>query len=708
MSLSFYVNKQFIPIYLILLIGAGILAFFSYRRLRDEFRMAWLLLFISLRTLLFFLIFSALFSLILELRFSKEEKPLVAVLLDSSGSMEQTENDSTRTAVAKRYINRKLLPHIGNQAGITFFLFSDNIYEQGDTAKVNKGATMIGTALERIATAQSRAPSAVFLLSDGRNTSGKDPVEVAERTTFPVYTVKIGDITAANNLHIAGLRVNPIVYKGDSVPLSVILSNSGPERKNVSLTLARKGNIVARRTIPAIEEGIEFPVQLDFVPTYEGIQSYEVSVAALDEETNTEDNRRNFSVRVLGKRKKVVLISHQLNWDYRFLREFLNSQQDIEPICYARISDTYFLIQHLKDTKSGALTIKALLSADIVILINPKGIEQKLYDAITKRVARDGTGLLIMGNKLPSFSSFKETYPLVLAGGTGTGDVIAVPTKEGFNSPLFRIQGDVPTTFPPLSNPLHVRMAKSPTTVYLEAKAKSGEASVPLFCAINFGSGKIAALPAENLWHWKTLPLATGSSQMLYNEVLNNLLKWLIARKEEERLVLYAEKTKLLWGEPLTVSAALYDEMMNPLEGGMIIIHVEHEGSAVADFTMKDVGGGNYEKALGVLEPGIYTVRAETRFPESIRATPSFSFQIEEQEIEKLNTEPDHLLLRNIAEASGGTCLETADPLTDIHLEPSLIQVQKRFHFGKGFVPFLLIAAIFFSELLLRKRKGLR
>lgn len=707
MAISLYLGKHFILLYLMLLIGAAVLAFFSYRRLRGEITTAWRSLFVGLRTLLFFLIFSALFSLVAQLRLTREEKPLVAVLLDCSHSMEQVSDGVSRSAVAKRYLHRTLLPYLGNRAEIAFFLFSDNIYERGDTAMVKGAATMIGTALEAATTAPPRVPSAVFLLSDGRNTSGRDPLEVAERCPFPIHTVKIGHIAAANNISISGLRVNPIVYRGDTVPVSVILSNSGPERRGVTIELSGDGTATSRKKLPSLEDGIELPVELSFVPEHAGIQDYEVEVGPFEDETNQEDNRRSFTVRVLEKRKKVALISYQLNWDYRFLRAFLKTQKDIEPSCFARVANDLFLIQLGKDTHRGAIREDAVLSADIVILINPEGIQERFYNDIVKRVAGNSAGLLIMGNRLPAFSSFKETYPLILAGGTRSGDAIAVPARDGSSGALFGSKETAPP-YPPLSDPLQVRMVKAGATVHLEARSESGERSLPLLSSIRYRQGSIAALSAENLWHWKTLSLATGANPLLYDEVMNNILKWLMPRRETERFVLYADRTKLLWGEPMTVSAALYDEMMKPLEGGTIVLRIERDGDTVAEYVLKDVGTGNYEREVGVLEPGTYTARARARFPESIRTTPSFSFVVEEQEIERLNTEPDHLLLRNIADASAGKCLQITDALTGIHLRSSPVSVKKGFHFGRGFLPLLLIAALFFSELLLRKMKGLR
>ncbi len=708
MAFSFYLNRLYTPFYLMLLIAAWVLSFLSYRSVRDELSKGWRMLFISLRCLLFFFVFSALFALTIQVRFRAEQEPNVAVLLDYSASMDESKQDSTRLSQAKHYMSHVLLPSIGNQAKVSFFLFSDNIYAHEDSTGLHRASTMIGTSIDKVSTLRSPALSALFLLSDGRNTSAKDPLAVAERSAFPIYTIGMGEPSVANNLRISGLRVNPVVYVGDSVPVSVILGNTGQEQKNISMELFHNGNTIARTPVPSIEAGIELPVQLLFVPEHEGIQRYEAMVESNAQETNTEDNRRSFSVRVLKKRKRVVLLCHQLNWDYRFLREFLTLQKDIEPYCAAMISNGQFLIQQRDGMQKGTLLKSSILPADVVILINPRGMKKQLFDAIVQDVSEKGTGLLIMGNRLPAFPSFIDHYPLLFANTTSPGDAVPVPTLDGHRSSILSIKGTVPDAFPPLSDPLPVRMAKPGATVYLETTPTNARAALPLFSSITCGNGRIAALSAENLWHWKTLPLANGSPQLLYETFLNNVFKWLIARRETERLVLSAERTQLLWGEPLTVSAGLYDDMGNPQEGGIISIRIEQDTATVAEFTMKDVGAGNYEKTIPPLSPGTYTLRAQTTYPPNIGSKPFFSFEVETREIEKLNTEPDHLLLRNIADASGGRFLTRADGLEDIHLAPAPILLERHVRFAQGFIPLLLIALIFFSELLLRKRKGLR
>ena len=710
MSIFFYLTKIYIPFYVLFLLAALVLSIISYRRIREELTKLWLTLYIILRTMVFFLIFSALFSLIIELRFSKREKPSVFVLLDSSGSMDIEKDGVSRKTEAIQLLKNKLIPSIETKADIRLLLFSDKIYVPADSLYLNKGTTIIGNVLKEASNIEEKPPSALFLISDGRSTAGEDPLEIAKRLSFPIFAVKIGKLMEENNVKISGLRVNPIVYRGDSVPVTVILSNSGVARKSVIIEIKKSGRVLDKEKISLLEAGIDYPVQLTFVPKKSGIENFEITISSYKDETNRDDNKRNFAVKVLKKRKMVVLLTYKLNWDYRFLRDFLMSQKEIEPVCYAQVNSKQFLIQHGKDEKRGNLNYETIINSDILILINPETIEQNLFSKITKRVYSEGMGLLLIGNRLPDFSEFRNVYPFVISGNPFSGDFEPIITQAGRNSPIFTTGRHLPSSLPPLSNPLRIKAVKPITEVYLEGE-KRGSINVPLFGSINYGKGKIAAFTAENVWHWKMLPFATKESPRLYDELMNNILKWLAVRKEEERVMLYMEKTKLLWGEPINLSVTLYDEMMKPLEGGIIVLRLKKDNEAVEDFMMKDVGEGNYEKSITMLEPGMYTMQAEVKFPEGMRNKPTLNFEIESQEIENLNRDPNHLLLDNISDASGGKSISSENVLQEVKrlaLKPLILFTRKKFYFGNNLFILLFISVLFLLELFLRKLKGLK
>ena len=708
MSIFFYLTKIYIPFYVLFLIAALVLSIITYRRIRDELTQLWLTLFIVIRTIVFFFIFSALFTVIIEFRFSREEKPTVLVLLDSSGSMDTEIEGISRKTEALNFLKNSLYPSYEKKTNIKLLYFSDRIYTPEDSTEINKGTTLIGDVLKLASTMEENPPSALFLISDGRNTAGNDPVEIAERLPFPVYSVKVGKIIEENNVKISGLRVNPIVYKEDTVPVTIILSNSGIIRKDVIVEIKRSGRVLGKEKIPLFESGVDYPVQLSFIPKKAGVENFEVIVSSFEHETNTEDNKKNFTVKVLKKRKAVVLLAFKLNWDFRFLRDFLSSQNYIDLVSFSKIRAHQFLIQYKEKETKGNLNYETILNSDILILINPKTIDKNLFNEILKKISQGGMGLLIIGNSVPDFQEFRNAYPFITSGNPLSGDFEPIITQIGLNSPIFKIDGNFPASLPPLSNPLRIKMSKPLTEVYLEGK-KKGSQNVPLFGGLNYGRGKIAAFTGENLWHWKMLSFAVKESPNLFDEFVNNIIRWLAVRKEEERVVLYMEKTKLLWGESITILTTLYDEMMNPTEGGIIVLHLKKDGKTIRDFMMKDTGKGNYEKSTSILEPGKYSIQAEVKFPKNIKNKPTLDFQIDSQEIENLNTEPNPLLLDNISEASGGTSITTEkETIGKLSLKPLILYKKSKIHFENSIFILLFISVFFLFELFLRKLKGLK
>lgn len=603
----------------------------------------------------------------------------------------------------------KLIPYLEKKADTKVFLFSDKIYTPEDSMKMNRGTTMIGNVLKEVSKTGKSTPQALFLISDGRNTAGEEPLGIADKLPFPVFSIKVGKITKKNNIGLESIRVNPIVYKEDSVPVTIIISNSGKERRNVTVYIKKNGRVLDKKRIPLLDIGTEHTTRLIFVPEKAGVENFEIEIGSYEGEENLQDNKRNFAVKVLKKRKTVVLLAYQLNWDYRFLMDFLKSQKDIEPIGFAKMGSNIFLVQNNDEKRKGKLDYEKIVHSDILILINPEAIDQKLFSSITGSIAKNGMGLLIIGNKIPDFSEFRNLYPFVVSGNCLTGDFEPSVTQFGFTSPLFKVNGYFPL-LPPLSNPLHIKMVKASTEVYLEAK-KSGSSNIPLFGSIMYGKGKIAAFTGENIWHWKMFPTVTEEKKGIYDVLMNNILKWLTIRKDEERIVLSMERTKLLWGEPVTISATLYDEMMKPVEGGIIALHLKKENEIIKDFLMDDVEMGNYEKTIGMLKPGTYSLQADVKFPEGLRTKPSLHFEITKQEIENLNTEPDSLLLNNISEASGGKLLShknISEELKRIQLKPIILSTQKKLMFGNNLFILLLISFIFFLEIFLRKTRGLK
>jgi Ca-activated chloride channel family protein len=142
------------------------------------------------------------------------ERASVMLLIDSSGSMQATDVRPTRLDAARNAARTFLgqVPSAVQVGVISYRGFVDTVQRpSGDREAtqsvldglVADGGTATGEALaaaipelKRVKGRDGRrAPGAIILLSDGRTTEGRDPVEVARlarREHIPVYTVALG------------------------------------------------------------------------------------------------------------------------------------------------------------------------------------------------------------------------------------------------------------------------------------------------------------------------------------------------------------------------------------------------------------------------------------------------------------------------------------------------------------------------------------
>jgi Ca-activated chloride channel family protein len=142
------------------------------------------------------------------------EKASVMLVTDASRSMEATDVEPNRLAAAQRAAQR-FLARVPKRLNVGLVGYSDAPQvvvapSTGDRNEVRAtlealtpdGGTATGDALDAALrafdaqrTAGRQPPAAIVLLSDGKTTAGRDPVEVARvagRRHIPIYTVALG------------------------------------------------------------------------------------------------------------------------------------------------------------------------------------------------------------------------------------------------------------------------------------------------------------------------------------------------------------------------------------------------------------------------------------------------------------------------------------------------------------------------------------
>lgn len=140
------------------------------------------------------------------------ERASIVLVTDTSGSMNADDVDPSRMTAARRAAERFVdeVPE-GQRVGLVSFADSATVLQtptrdrDAITSAIGalraQGATATGDGLKaaldqvRAKDGERQTPAAIVLLSDGKRTSGRDPIPVAQdaaRAGIPVYTIALG------------------------------------------------------------------------------------------------------------------------------------------------------------------------------------------------------------------------------------------------------------------------------------------------------------------------------------------------------------------------------------------------------------------------------------------------------------------------------------------------------------------------------------
>lgn len=192
--------------------------------------------------------------------------------------------------------------------------------------------TALGDALDlHLGAAGNQNLDGVILVSDGRNNSGLDPVEVASGYALrgiPVHTIGIGDPEAPQNAWIIGPPGPKEALREEDVGFDVTLRAEGltGQRARVELSGSRDGGPyqpLATQTaeLPADGEGQRVRVFHAFREA--GDWTLKFRLAPLPNESQLDDNEDVRFLRVNDERIRVLYVEDVPRYDYRFIKNGL-------------------------------------------------------------------------------------------------------------------------------------------------------------------------------------------------------------------------------------------------------------------------------------------------------------------------------------------------------------------------------------------------
>ncbi len=726
--------KWLLPL-LILLAAAG-LALFLRSRLRraapvlqnGRWAVLWLLESLTAAVLLVLLWQPAL--VVSEL---KTRQNIVAVLLDDSRSMGQSDDGATREAQAIGALQSGVLTQLQKNFQTRLYRFDTSLtpVSQLQIGSAVAPATHIGASLRQLLEQTADLPlGAVVLLTDGGDNSGgvdQEAIDALRNRRVPVYTIGFGAQQVERDVEIEDVVVATRALAGSRLSATVKFQQRGYGGLKSTLTVRDGPKILNSREVAFAPDGRIQTENLQFNIGTAGARTLQFVVEPVAGEVNRANNVLARLVNVEPDPRRILYFEGEPRWEYKFIRRAAEDDPMIHLASMLRTTENKIYRQGISDPRDLAdgfpTRAQDLFGYDALII---GSVDAGYFTAAQQQLIRDfvdrrGGGLLLLGGRQSlsdgvwGGSQVADLLPVVLpeARNTFHRDPATVSlTNTGVDSVICRLVDDSQANanrwkqLPYLMDYQDPGKPKPGAAVL--AQMHVGEHTLPLLVTESYGRGRTAVLATGGTWRWQmSLPLGDKSHDLFWQQ----LLRWLVS-DTRGRLIASVPKSTLFDDGHARISAEVRDKDYHPAADVRVTAHVIGPAgiSALLELAPERGASGRFQTDWTAPTPGLYVAELTARRGGEDIGSDVVTFQREDGVAESFHTGQNRALLETLAASTGGRYLRPAQ-LTSLAAEIPYSQagvtVQQIKELWNMPLAFLLILALRGGEWLLRRKWGI-
>jgi hypothetical protein len=647
----------------------------------------------------------------------------VAVVLDGSASMAAVDagGGASRTRAAAEALSARL-PLLRERSDAAFFRVGGGLERAEDFAAAPRGLSSDFSSLAKIP-AMVLGLKALFLVTDGRR-GGPDPGPSLAAAGVPVFTVGVGDPSAAPDLAVEDVRVPPFGFKNVDAEATVRLSlRALPPGGTELRVLSARGEILGRRAVRWDKEEV-LEATVSFRPSRAGLETFRVQAAPVAGETNLKNNAYSFPWEVDRDRRRVLYICGRPGPNYAFLRHQLKSDPTLELVTFVILRDPEDVLSaperelSLIPFPDQDRLLEGLPDFDAVIFEDFSfirfGLGRAGMDAL-HRFIMNGGGFLLMtdgtglgagspynGSPLEDVLPVRLDAPLV----PGPGVFRAVPWRPG--QPLTELETGAGSAgwdaLPPLDGPGVFQSSLRPgATPVLAARGEDG--LLPCAAVMAAGKGRTMVMGSLSTWRW-----ALGGAGGAYARFWAGVLSWLTGEDDFKRVRLEPPSGGVAPGEEVLVRVRVRDESHRPVSDASVRLEVRESSGSVHEEVAAAAGDGEYVASFTPRAPGAVFLSARAvRDGVMIGEDRGFAASGAAWD-EARDVSPDFPFLKDLSRATGGR-FTTIDGFTAAWVSRALDEVswetrRRTAPRDSPWIPVVLLTVLL-VEWVFRRRRGL-
>jgi hypothetical protein len=553
---------------------------------------------------------------------NEQQKPVVVVAQDVSESVES----------GKWKVEREKWKEIEGEG-------YDVVYEE-----FGGSTTDISAELEEIACRyQGRNLGAVVLATDGIYNRGNNPATTAERITFPVYTIALGDTTPQRDAALANIRHNRIAFSGNTFPVEITINASRLKGNAAQLSLLdNHGKTMARERVDYSDNNFSTTLTFDLKAEKPGLQRYTASLSVVDGERTAANNMLTFYTDIIDSRRKVAIIGNAPHPDLAALKQAVESNPNYEA--------EVFLNEELK------MRNEELKEVSLLILHNLPSATHQLPTLNSQLSSINSIYIIGTQTDLPRFNALHAGLEIV-AKARKTNEVTAMYNDRFSLFMLDAADGAAIEELPPLSAPFGEAKASPSLQSLFTARLGNINTQQPLVAAQVQGTKRTVFVWGEGLWRWRLNDFLNNKSHEHFDRLVSQMVNFAAITDSRERFIVETER-HYSDNDEIVVRAQLYNESYEPFNTPDATFNLKGD-SIKGDYNFSRQSDG-YTLSLGTLPEGLYRYTATTTYDGTTYSTEG-SFAVEALHLEQTNLTANHSLLATLSTITGGQLVYPSD-----------------------------------------------
>lgn len=716
-----------------LIILAALLLGFSLWRRRQHLSANKLWTVWVLQTLLASLLLTLIWQPSLKISNISAGENTVAVLLDSSGSMQVGSNGSSRFSTARKELSDSILPAISKYFKVRTATIGNELNWldelPADLQTFDQRSNISTALIDALDQARVNPLTAVIVASDGSDNSQAISADFWDKLAtynVPVHTIGVGKTELPNDTEVVSVDLPDSALPGSVQTARVTVQHGAQD------TLRLK--VYSGEDIVAIEEkslsgaaGIT-TVEVDIDANDIGIQELRFDAEAASNDINPQNNTRKQLLHTQDQKRSVLYFEGEPRWEYKFIRRAMHQAPGISLVTILRTTPNKFYRQGIESAEQHANgfpdTKEELYLYDAVIIGNVEAVSmnatqhQLLHDYVSER---GGTLLMLAGDKALAdggwqTSPVSKTLPVTLAGtGRKTFERIhakALLTDVGTLAPITKFSQNLEennsqwSELPELADFQRTGKTKPGANVLLSSNINNE--SHPLLAHQRYGKGNAYLLATSGTWRWQMqLPADDQHHETFWRQLVHAAVA-----SAPPQIQISTNQKIYRDDSQVTITAKLFDNDFNPFSNGDVIATTTSPDGIKNSVTLTASAdeAGVYSATTNAATTGSWQIdiKASEGGNELAPATTQWIFR-EDDTAENYALAQNETLLKRIANNTGGsyyTIKNASDIAETLRTSRSGIVREQTLPIWNAPLFFLLLLGLKLLEWFLRLRWG--